>query len=102
MLKVVGTSPQPNRGNGLVLQAPARRAGLLSLVWDLPLSALRRTRQAWRRRAALSELGALDDRTLKDIGLHRGEIGFAADAYAREETYPGTAAKRAPLDVPPG
>jgi uncharacterized protein YjiS (DUF1127 family) len=40
-----------------------------------------------RRRAALSELHEIDSRTLIDVGLHRGEIWFIADAYARRVPY---------------
>src|SRR3954452_23785620 len=42
-----------------------------------------RLRQAWRHSAALRELHALDARTLKDIGLHRGNLPAIADGYAR-------------------
>ena len=42
-----------------------------------------RLRQAWRYSAALRELHALDARTLKDIGLHRGDLPAIADGYAR-------------------
>jgi RimJ/RimL family protein N-acetyltransferase len=41
-----------------------------------------RLRQAWRYSAALRELHALDARTLKDLGLHRGDLRAIADAYA--------------------
>ena len=45
-----------------------------------------RAQQAWRYSAALRELHALDARTLKDIGLHRGDLHAIADAYARQGT----------------
>ena len=41
-----------------------------------------RLQQAWRYSAALRELHALDARTLKDLGLHRGDLHGIADAYA--------------------
>lgn len=41
-----------------------------------------RLQKAWRYSAALQELHALDARTLKDLGLHRGDLHGIADAYA--------------------
>lgn len=40
-----------------------------------------------RRRIALDELHTLSPRILKDTGLHRGELWFIADAYARGVPY---------------
>lgn len=37
-----------------------------------------------RRRASIGELAALDDRTLKDIGVPRSEIPALVDALSRE------------------
>ena len=42
-----------------------------------------RLQQAWRYSTALRELHELDARTLKDIGLHRGDLPAIADGYAR-------------------
>lgn len=39
-------------------------------------------RRALRRRAAIAELSALDDRMLADIGLSRGQICVAVDSAA--------------------
>jgi uncharacterized protein YjiS (DUF1127 family)/ribosomal protein S18 acetylase RimI-like enzyme len=41
-----------------------------------------RLRQFWRYSAALRELQALDPRTLKDVGLHRGDLQAVAYATA--------------------
>jgi uncharacterized protein YjiS (DUF1127 family) len=38
-----------------------------------------RVRARWRRKAAIRDLRAVDDRTLKDMGLTRGEIVAAVD-----------------------
>jgi uncharacterized protein YjiS (DUF1127 family) len=49
----------------------------------------------WRkRRAAIDELAALDDRWLKDIGLYRGEIEAAVDGLL-ERGLPAGADRRA-------
>lgn len=74
-------------GPGHIGWAPFRFDRIASTV----LTALRvmleggfhRLRQAWRHSAALRELHALDARTLKDIGLHRGDLPAIADGYAR-------------------
>jgi len=78
--------------------------GMLSTVWVATRSGLRSSclladRAArvvgdwwqarairWERRAAIRELGALDDRMLKDIGLSRSEIESAIRASAQLKT----------------
>ena len=52
-----------------------------------PLSTLgRATKELIERRSAIAELASLDDRTLHDIGLHRGEIPFI---WSRPDFEPG-------------
>jgi RimJ/RimL family protein N-acetyltransferase len=46
-----------------------------------------RLRYAWRYAAAWRELHALDERTLKDVGLHRGSLHAVADACARRAAF---------------
>jgi uncharacterized protein YjiS (DUF1127 family) len=46
-----------------------------------PFAALRRR---WRERRMAAALHALDDATLKDIGLYRGEIPSIARAHCAE------------------
>ena len=66
---------------------PVRSAGIASTVLTAVRAMLEggfhRLRQAWRRSAALRELHTLDARTLKDIGLHHGDLPAVADGYAR-------------------
>ncbi len=51
------------------------------------MRAIFRRWRAWsRRRAAIRELQALDNRTLKDMGLTRGEIIAAADGGVHGRT----------------
>jgi uncharacterized protein YjiS (DUF1127 family) len=49
---------------------------------------------ARRRRAAIRQLNALDDRMLKDIGISRGEIQYVVDGQL--------SAERAATQTPPG
>ena len=62
-------------------------------VADAAIRLLARFVAAWRRqrlhRATVEALGALDDRTLHDLGVHRSEIGGVAAEIAgsAETTY---------------
>ncbi len=60
-----------------------------------PLNALRALeglRHWHQRRKAIAELGALDDRMLKDIGVSRGTIRELVDAQLRHQAETGAAA----------
>lgn len=61
------------------------------------VSGLRTRRQ---RRAALAELRSLSDRTLKDIGLPRGEISATVEALLNAKPDRGTERRRAPEAAP--
>ncbi len=41
-----------------------------------------------QRRVAIRQLGALNDRTLRDIGLHRGQIHTVVDTLLNEAPPP--------------
>lgn len=41
--------------------------------------------RAWQRRKMIAALSALDDRTLRDIGMHRGEIERVVDLFEERE-----------------
>jgi GNAT superfamily N-acetyltransferase len=65
------------------------------LGFDVALSFLQQTirdwwhrlRASWRYAAALRELQAIDPRTLKDVGLHRGDLHAVAYATARRGAF---------------
>jgi uncharacterized protein YjiS (DUF1127 family) len=60
------------RHREIVERAKAMRVELLREIW-------RQVRSWYQRRLALAQLRALDDATLKDIGLHRSGIEAAVD-----------------------
>ena len=64
----------------------------------VPLRALDGLRRWHKRRKAIAELGALDDRTLKDIGVSRGAIRELVDAQLRFEAE-AAAPERRPAPV---
>jgi GNAT superfamily N-acetyltransferase len=78
-------SPSPAKTHATLCRR-APNAAILSLIrwarywWD-------RLRYAWRYAAALRELHALDERTLKDVGLHRSSLHAVADASARRDAF---------------
>jgi uncharacterized protein YjiS (DUF1127 family) len=74
--------------------AKARRAGatgrlareiLSDIRGAVPLHGFAGLRRWHRRRKAIAELGALDDRMLKDIGIGRGDIRGLVDAQLGHE-----------------
>ena len=70
--------------------------------WSAARAAARRYRDRRKRRLAIAELQDLDDRTLKDIGLSRGDIArLVRQLHQRlpvEEATPG--AEVVPLPLP--
>ncbi len=74
---------------------PARRFAqdiLSDIGGAVPLRALDGLRHWHARRKAIAELGALDDRMLKDIGVSRGTIRELVDAQLRHKAGNGAAA----------
>lgn len=56
----------------------ARDAGLASTLF---LRWVRSAIRSWQRRRTIATLAALDDRTLYDIGIPRGEIERVVDGF---------------------
>ena len=52
-------------------------AAMIAAAWDKARQAARVYAEARRRGAAARELERLSDHTLRDIGLHRSQIGTA-------------------------
>ena len=52
-------------------------AAMLSAAWDAARKLARAFAEARRREAAAHALERLSDHTLRDIGLHRSQIGLA-------------------------
>jgi uncharacterized protein YjiS (DUF1127 family) len=77
------------------------RAQLVQRARDLRAQALRGLFErfmAWRkRRAAVAQLQALDDRTLKDMGLGRGDIETAVRDGKPDRIPPASARRPSPL-----
>ncbi len=76
------------RGHGSpadLLDVPARRlAEALPQLFDAVSGALAGWRRIRRRRATIRELGKLDNRMLRDLGITRGDIWNVAETYSRD------------------
>lgn len=62
-------------------------SGTVRLIFRRCLAAAQAVAITVRRRRALAELQRLDERTLKDIGLTRGDLPLVAESYARGFRY---------------
>jgi uncharacterized protein YjiS (DUF1127 family)/GNAT superfamily N-acetyltransferase len=67
--------------------APFERSAWLPALQDVLRDGWGRVRESWAYRAALRELDALDARTLKDIGLNRGDLHAVAYANAHRGAF---------------
>jgi len=77
----------PEHLRGLAHPAFASIARWLTAVTESLCYWWQRLQCSWRYSAALQELQALDPRTLKDVGLHRGDLHAVAYATARRGTF---------------
>ena len=64
-----------------------RHADSRSLI-DVVRAVIQAISRGHQRRVAIRELEALDARTLRDIGLHRGQIGIVVDTLLNEAPPP--------------
>ncbi len=97
-----GLPATPDHRSAQRAPAKARRAGRAGrfarvLLTDIgggavPLRAVEGLRRWHQRRKAIAELGALDDRILRDIGVSRGSIRELVDAQLRFGAETGAAA----------
>jgi GNAT superfamily N-acetyltransferase len=78
-------SPSPTETDATLCRRVPNAAIPSPTVWARYLC--HRLRYAWRYAAALRELHELDERTLKDVGLHRSSLHAIADACARREVF---------------
>lgn len=62
------------------------RAGLGEMAWRRLSRAAADIRRAYARRKACRALAALDDRTLRDIGIERNDIDSAVDAALAKQS----------------
>ena len=71
---------------------PLKKSNQLLSRW------LRSAVRAWQRRKMIAALSALDDRTLRDIGMHRGEIERVVDRFEDRELQMAPVAPEAESD----
>lgn len=87
-----GVAATPDHRPAHRVPAKIRRAGparrfvrhvLTDIRGAVPLHAFEGLRRWQKRRKAVAELGALDNRMLRDIGISRGEIRDVVDSQLR-------------------
>ncbi len=92
-----GVAATPDHRPAHPTPAKTRRTGpalrfvrhvLTDIRGAVPLHAFEGLRRWHKRRQAIAELGALDNRMLRDIGISRGSIRELVDAQLRFETRP--------------
>jgi uncharacterized protein YjiS (DUF1127 family) len=81
------SDPERLRSEGLSFAGSNTIARFLTAAMDSLHYWWQRLQCSWRYSAALQELQALDPRTLKDIGLNRGDLHAVAYATARSGAF---------------
>jgi acetyltransferase len=81
------SDPKRLRTEGLAPAALNAVLRVFTVVADWLHHWWQRLQCSWRYSAALQELQALDPRTLKDVGLHRGDLHAVAYATARRGAF---------------